>query len=130
MDLRQVIATSPICDIPGEHYVVRLNPDDTAPNDCFCVTQDADEITVICREDQVPRFDQCEREGPFAILQCRIVVPFQAPGFLAKIASVLSAEAVSVFIVSTYSFDYVLVAAAERSKAIGLLRAAGFPIGV
>lgn len=127
MDLGQVIATSPVYSIPGSHWVIRLDVDRAVPSGCFCAVQDGEETTVICREEELPKFVGCEMRGPFALLQCRVAVPFEAPGFLARIASTLAEKQVSVFIVSTFSFDYVLVSGDERDTAIELLRAAGFP---
>ena len=128
MELDEVIARSPIRREPGAYHVLRLTPNQPVTTTPYCVVRDAHETTVICREDQLAQFSSQERQGPFVLLQVRICVPFQAPGFLGRIAGTLGQRAISVLMVSTYSFDYVLVASKDEQAALDALRAIGFVI--
>jgi len=92
------------------------------------VVRDAHETTVICREGDLAQLSRSERQGPFTLLQIRICVPFQAPGFLGRIASALGSHAISVLIVSTYSFDYVLAASKDEQESLAVLREIGFAV--
>ena len=92
------------------------------------MVRDAHETTVICREGDLAQLSRSERQGPFTLLQIRICVPFQAPGFLGRIASALGSHAISVLIVSTYSFDYVLAASKDEQESLAVLREIGFAV--
>ena len=53
---------------------------------------------------------------------------FALVGILASIANPLAQAGVSIFALSTYDTDYVLVKESELERAVGALTTAGFPI--
>lgn len=53
--------------------------------------------------------------------------PFGAPGFVARATTACAEAGVNVFVLSTYSFDYVLVPEPDRQAALDALTRAGFP---
>ena len=53
---------------------------------------------------------------------------FSLIGILAKIASVLADKGISIFAVSTYNTDYVMVKKENFQKALEVLAAAGYDI--
>jgi len=90
------------------------------------ITRTADELSIVCAEESVPPDVQAERgwrclalEGP---------IPFNAIGVAAAITTALAAARVSVFFVSTYDTDYVLVPGRSLDSAIAALRAAAFDL--
>ena len=56
------------------------------------------------------------------------VLDFSLIGILAKIASVLADNGISIFAVSTYNTDYVMVKKENFQKALEVLAAAGYEI--
>jgi hypothetical protein len=74
------------------------------------------------------QFKDRDRRGPFSLLQVHIATPFQAPGFLAHIAAALAARTISILIISTFSFDYILVAKTDETAATKALASAGFRV--
>lgn len=62
------------------------------------------------------------------LLQVEGVLPFSLTGVLAAIAAPLAEAQVSIFAVSTYDTDYLLVSDADLERAIQVLEAAGHAI--
>ncbi|MCK4310334.1 MAG: ACT domain-containing protein, partial [Methanomicrobia archaeon] len=55
-------------------------------------------------------------------------LPFELVGFLAKISKVLADEKISIFAISAYSTDHILVKEKDLAKAIKKLENLGFII--
>src|SRR3954467_6975853 len=89
----------------------------------FSVTRTGDELSIVCESKYVPSRAKSERgwrcfklEGPF---------PFAMTGVLASVLGPLANAGVSIFAISTYDTDYVMVKEKARAKAIKALHAAG-----
>jgi hypothetical protein len=89
----------------------------------FCVARTADELSVVCEESRVPTGVRVERdwsalklEGPF---------PFSTTGVLESILQPLAQAEISIFAVSTYDTDYVLIQRERIAAAVEELRKAG-----
>lgn len=87
------------------------------------VTRTADELSVVCPEGAVPGGTKCENgwrifkiEGPW---------DFALTGILVAVTKPLADAGVSIFAVSTYDTDYVLVKEQNVEKAVRALTAAG-----
>ena len=90
------------------------------------VTRTADETSIVCEDRLVPAGVQAERG--FAALRVVGNVPFEATGVLASIAAPLAHGGVSIFVISTFDTDYLLVRAASLDSAVRLLRDAQFGV--
>jgi hypothetical protein len=110
-----------------EFAVCRLAADAPVPQwasrgSVFSITRTGDELSIVCEGKFVPSSVRCERgwrcfklEGPF---------PFAMTGVLASVLEPLAAG-VSIFAMSTYDTDYVMVKEKSLAKAVKALRAAG-----
>lgn len=87
------------------------------------VTRTAGEWSVVCSEDVIPPGTQCERG--WRIFQVAGPLDFSLTGILASIAGPLADRGVSVFVLSTYDTDYVMVKAQNLDQAARALEAAG-----
>jgi hypothetical protein len=74
----------------------------------------------------VPDGVQCERG--WRGLRVAGAMPFTAVGVLASLTIPVAAAGVSLFAVSTFDTDYVLVKADDLAKAVDALRAAGHTV--
>ena len=92
-----------------------------------CLTRTESELSVVCGEFAVPAAIQST--GGFRALRVEGVLEFSAVGVLASLAQPLSAAGISLFAISTYDTDYILVQGADLGKAIGALTAAGHLVG-
>ena len=113
--------------VPGEYAVCRLGPDASLPeldhDAFFSVTRTADEMSIVCDVRSVPDGVECEAE--WRILKIEGPLDFDLVGVLAAIASPLADAKVSVFAISTFETDYVLVRTCDLGRAVETLRSTG-----
>ncbi len=125
--LEEVIRTSPVEVLPGRYAVVRLA--DPVPLDHhFLVCRDGDETTLIAPESQVPWGDVLAAETWFRLLAIRVSTPFAAPGFLARVTGAIAAHGLNVFVVSTFSKDYILLKEEDLDGGIAAMTGLGFEV--
>lgn len=117
--------------LPGRYAVCRIGPGEPVPEwvplaaggPLVALARTADELSVVCDEQAVPEGVRAERG--WAALRVRGPLDFSLTGVLASIADPLSDAGVSIFAVSTYDTDYLLVPADKQPAAIGALQRAG-----
>jgi hypothetical protein len=107
--------------------VCRLDPDAPPPERFWSVTRTEDELSVICRDDEVPPGAAVQRG--WRALKVAGPLDFALPGVAAALASPLAAAAVSVLVVATYDTDYLFVREDALAAAVAALEAAGHTVG-
>jgi uncharacterized protein len=108
--------------------VCRLEPGDPIPgwalHGAFCsVTRAPGELSIVCAERSVPA--GVRAESGWRLLAIAGPLPFSLTGVLASIAVPLADARVSIFAISTFDTDYVLVKDADLARALDALRASG-----
>lgn len=97
-------------------------------NDEFCfVAKTDDELSLVCSSDCVPK-NTIKREDGWNAFKIEGVLDFSLVGILAKISTILANESISIFAVSTYNTDYILVKQCEMNKAIAVLENQGYTV--
>ncbi len=114
--------------VDGTFAVCRLDVDAPIPpwataGRFFSVTRTAAELSVVCRQDAVPEGVACE--AGWRCLRVAGALPFSAVGVLASLTAPLAAAGVSVFVVSTFDTDYLLVKEGLLERAADVLRQVG-----
>ena len=114
--------------LPETLAVCRLGADDALPpwlpaRGFVSVTRTADELSVVCVEDAVPEGVRAERG--WRCLAVAGPLDFGLTGVLASIAAPLADAQISIFAISTFDTDYVLVKAEKLDEAAEALRRAG-----
>jgi hypothetical protein len=94
--------------------------------DLFSITRTADELSVVCRQEAVPEGIPCARG--WRCLRVAGTIPFSVVGVLASLTAPLAEAGVSVFAISTFDTDYLLVKAADLEWAVDVLRRRGHTI--
>jgi hypothetical protein len=89
----------------------------------FSVTRTADELSIVSRQDAVPAGVRCERG--WRCLQVAGTMPFSAVGVLAALTVPLADAGISIFALSTFDTDYLLVREQELTAAMEALRRQG-----
>ena len=84
------------------------------------------EISLVCEEESVP--NGCKAETGWCALRIKGPLDFSLVGILAHVSKVLADETVSLFAVSTYETDYVLVKEENLSRSIQALQAQGHSV--
>ena len=125
--------------LPGELVVVRLPPHTTAEDLCALlatpaqplasVSRTSDEVSVVCGEvawaGQAPLLPLARVERGWRAFRVVGPLPFDAVGILASITQPLAAAGVSLFSLSTFDTDYVLIKSANLGAAEIALAGAG-----
>ncbi len=117
--------------LAGEFAVCRLASEEPVPawagSAVFSsITRTADELSIVCPAVQVPAQVKCERG--WRMLKLRGPLPFSATGILHSVLTPLAEARISVFTVSTFDTDYVLVQSAALTPACAALRAYGHTV--
>jgi hypothetical protein len=89
-------------------------------------TRTADELSVVCRGEVVPEGVRCERG--WRCLRVGGTLDFSLVGILALPVGPLAEAGVSVFAVSTFDTDYLLVKQADFQRAVDVLLTAGHTV--
>lgn len=113
------------------YSICRLAPDASIPvwtggARFLCMTRTAQEFSIVCEEALVPESAQAERG--WRLLQVEGTLAFALTGVLASVAAPLAGAEISIFAVSTYDTDYLLVAEKDLRRATQVLEEAGHTI--
>lgn len=107
----------------------RLAPGDEIPpwalrsGGFVSVTRTADELSLVCLESAVPQ--NVQSEPGWRLFKIEGPLDFALTGILASVAQPLAESAVSLFAISTYDTDYVMVKEQDVEKAAHALENAG-----
>ena len=114
---------------PGELSIVRLGPGDAVPEwaaaaeGFVSVTRSGAELSIVCPVQLVP--DVVRSEGGWTAIKLIGPFPFDQVGVLASVVGPLAESGVSVFAISTFDTDYVLVKTVRLQAALVALERAG-----
>lgn len=117
--------------LPDTFAVCRLDAGAVVPtwatsSGFFSMTRTAEELSIVCEQVVVPDGVRCERD--WRCVQVAGPIPFSAVGVLASLVQPLAKAGISVFAVSTFDTDYVLMKAADLERAIDSLRQCGHSV--
>ena len=92
----------------------------------YSVTRTADELSMVCPEAELPANARAQTgwralklRGPFALSEV---------GVLSSIATPLAEASISLFVISTFNTDYLLIHAEQLQSAVTALESAGHKI--
>lgn len=116
---------------PAVYAICRLEADAALPNWALgkqfrTVTRTPSELSIVCQESDIPADAHAERKR--RLLQIEGILAFTLSGVLASIATPLAEAGVSIFAISTYDTDYILVADEDLDRAIAALEGAGHKV--
>ncbi len=116
---------------PGRYAICRLEPEASLPawataRGFLSVTRTAQELSVVCEEESVPPEIHAERGR--RLLQIEGTLAFTLTGVLASVAAPLAKAEISIFAVSTYDTDYLLVSEEDLTATMDVLETAGHTI--
>lgn len=116
--------------LPGTFAICRLAPDEPIPNwatgEFVSVTRTTDELSIVCDDDHVPADAAAER--CWRCLRVAGTLDFSETGVLASLSEPLAVAGVSIFVVSTFDTDYLLVRENSLSDAIVAFQKAGHAV--
>ena len=111
--------------------VAHLSPHDAIPawasqSAFFSVVKTSEELSVVCLDSDVPEAVRAERG--WRVIEVQGPLDFSQTGILASLTAPLAAQNISVFAISTFATDFVLVKTEAWEQALGTLRASGHQI--
>jgi hypothetical protein len=123
----------------GRYAVARLDASAPVPSwprgDLVSITRTPDELSIVCDEDAVPLSGAGEGadvprsvEHGWRCLAVEGPIPFEMTGVAASLTNALADARISVFVLSTFDTDYVLVKDEAFERACDALRAAGHDV--
>ena len=84
-----------------------------------------EEKSLVCPVSLVPN-NTIEREDGWRAFRIEGVLDFSLIGILSKISSLLAANKIGIFAISTFNTDYILTKKEDFDKAIDVLKAEGY----
>jgi len=105
--------------------VCRLSPTEDIPHwacqgELFSITNTGEELSILCEEKFIPKGVICERD--WKVLKVEGPLDFSLIGILSRISSLLEDTGISLFALSTYDTDYILVKNKDIDSAVDALK--------
>ncbi|MDH5507236.1 MAG: ACT domain-containing protein [Anaerolineae bacterium] len=111
-----------VCRFPADAFPGEW-PEWAISGELSAVLRSAEEVSVVCLHSLVP--EGVLQEAGWRALKVKGPLPFSMVGVLASVADPLAKAGVSIFALSTYDTDYVLVKEAVLRQAVDALCGAG-----
>ena len=117
--------------LPETLAICRLEKDDGIPGwalggSFVSITRTSEELSIVCTQTQVP--EGVRRDAGWRCLKVEGPLDLSATGVLASFLTPLAREGISVFAVSTYDTDYLLVKQKDLEKAVMVLSQNGHQV--
>jgi hypothetical protein len=117
--------------LPEIFAICRLAPNAPVPSwadkgPFTAITRTPDELSIVCRQNHVP--DDRMAERGWRCLKVAGPLDFALTGILATLTTPLAQAGISIFALSTYDTDYLLVKETSIVPAVTALRAAGWVV--
>lgn len=114
--------------LDGTYAVCRLPADSAVPKwaeggRLASVTRTPDELSIVCSDETLP--PEVKAERGWRALSVQGPLDFNLAGVLAGLTTPLANAGISVFSISTYDTDYLLVRATDLERTVRVLEAAG-----
>ena|SRR5579872_6854793 len=111
--------------MPISLAIVRLNTSLSIPlwaiegGDFFSITKTQDELSVVCAEERVPQGVKVEKG--WRCLKVEGPLDFGLTGILSSLAHPLAEAKISIFAISTFDTDYIMIKKENLQKAVAVL---------
>lgn len=111
--------------LDGNYGVCRLSlggefPQWALGSSFYSITKTSEELSVVCAQQDIPGDVLCERD--WRILKVEGPLDFSLVGILFSVSMVLAENDISIFAISTYDTDYILVKDKDADGAVKALR--------
>ena len=115
--------------MPGEYTIHRFGPKDTVPTDIltgsfFSICRTDEELSVVCADAIALDSPRCDTG--WSCIKVIGPLEFSMAGILAHLAGLLAQAGISIFALSTYDTDYILVKTGQLKPAVASLKAGGY----
>ncbi len=112
--------------LTGRFAVCALDKPVLPQGEFVSLTMSGGEVSLVCEEDAAPQ--GCRAETGWCALRIKGPLDFSLVGIMAHISKILADEGISLFAVSTYETDYVLVKEEAIKRSIEALKNNGHTV--
>ena len=117
--------------LPSRYAICRLSPGADVPawvwGGVFAsATRTSEELSLVCEDSRVPAGTRAERDR--RALRVHGPLDLSLTGILASLTVALAEAKISIFVVSTFDTDYLLVQESDLERSISALERAGHTI--
>lgn len=131
-EMRRLLTDTKLKVHPKDFFIVSIDPSEFRlrdlmddPKSFYSVTFTSDEISLVMNRDEWQRnkdqFKDPQWEGPYKIITFDIILDLSIVGYLAVISKLLAEEGISIYALSTYLRDHILVKKEDAEKAVATL---------
>ena len=120
MEIKRIHQDFSVCQVK-DYSLVNLD------SEYSFIEKTDEEKSLVCITSEVPE-NTIQRDDGWKAFRIQGVLDFSLIGILAKIATVLADNGISIFAVSTYNTDYVLIKKENYQKALEVLQTTGYKI--
>ena len=113
-----------ICRLPAENAI----PSWALPSAFLSITRTAEELSIVLESARCP--EEVNQNTSWKALKVEGPLDFSLVGIIQSLSAVLANAGISVFIISTFDTDYILVKEAVVPQAIHALEDAGHTISI
>jgi len=99
-------------------------PDEVFGEAFFNIVKTEEELSIVCRNSLTLNSERCHQG--WSCIKVSGPLELNTTGILAKLSKVLADVHISIFAISTYDTDYILVKADKVSKAVAALKDEGY----
>lgn len=115
--------------LDGNYSIHRLNPSQEIPacvlnSEFFNISRTDEELSIVCSSEVEIKSEQCDSD--WSCIKVPGPVDFGLTGIFAKISDILARSNISIFAISTYDTDYILVKTYKINEAISALKKSGY----
>ena len=117
--------------LPEIFVICKLAPDAGIPewaltSSIFSITKTNEELSIVCVQTKPPTDLKAERD--WRCFRVKGTLDFGLTGVLASLANPLAQAAISIFAISTFDTDYLMVKQSSFEKAVTVLSKAGHEV--
>ena len=120
MEIKRIEQDFTVCQVK-DYSLVNLD------SEYSFIEKTDEEKSLVCITSKVPE-NTIQRDDGWKAFRIQGVLDFSLIGVLAKIATILADNGISIFAVSTYNTDYVLIKKENYQKALEVLQTTGYKI--
>lgn len=120
MQIKKIYHNFSICQVE-DYSLVNLEADYSF------IAKTEEERSLVCITKEVPS-NVIRRDDGWKAFCVQGVLDFSLIGILSKISTILAERGISIFAVSTYNTDYILIKDTNYEKALEVLKSSGYEI--
>lgn len=120
MQIKKIYQDFSICQVE-DYSLVNLD------SEYSFIAKTEEERSLVCITKEVPS-NVIRRDDGWKAFCVQGVLDFSLIGILSKISTILAERGISIFVVSTYNTDYILIKDTNYEKALEVLKFSGYEI--